>query len=165
MPRPWCSSGIQTADRVVLVKNNHLILIQKSKFEVLQWCHSWLVGVCFSSTFVSLQVLLVQGLFDWQVGEEALVLLLQLSDLAEQILSFSPPDILHQLQLLDSHIALCYWLLTGAEFWNTQNPYRKWVTCIQSTSCPVGNHLLLSSIFYKILYLKPAELRQFFFTF
>ena len=50
-----------------------------------------------------LQVLLTHGVFDGHVGEEALVLLLQLSDLSEEVLSFSPPDVLHQLQLLRSH--------------------------------------------------------------
>lgn len=146
--------------RVVFIKHNHLSLIQKSMFAAQ--CFSGVIADLWGGvlaarvTFVSLQVLLVQGVFDWQVGEEALVLLLQLSDLAEQILSFSPPHVLHQLQLLDSHIALCYWLLTGAEFWTSQNPlgvklpHRKWVTGVQPTSCPVGNHLLRSSISYKI---------------
>lgn len=54
-------------------------------------------------TLMPLQVLLTHGVFDGHVGEEAFVLLLQLSDLGEQVLSFSPPDVLHQLQLLYSH--------------------------------------------------------------
>ena len=51
-------------------------------------------------TFVPLQVLLAHGVLDGQVGEEAFVLLLQLSDLGEQVLGFSSPHVLHQLQLL-----------------------------------------------------------------
>lgn len=51
-------------------------------------------------TFVPLQVLLAHRVLDGQVGEEAFVLLLQLSDLGEQVLGFSSPHVLHQLQLL-----------------------------------------------------------------
>lgn len=54
-------------------------------------------------TLVPLQVLLTHGVFDGHVGEEAFVLLLQLSDLSEEVLSFSSPDVFHQLQLLHSH--------------------------------------------------------------
>jgi len=56
-------------------------------------------------TLVPLQVLLAHGVLVGHVGEQALVLLLQLGDLGEQVLSLSSPHVLHQLQLLQ-HITM-----------------------------------------------------------
>ncbi|TNN39560.1 hypothetical protein EYF80_050281 [Liparis tanakae] len=54
----------------------------------------------FFITCRSLSVLLAHGVLVGHVGEQALVLLLQLGDLGEQVLSLSSPHVLHQLQLL-----------------------------------------------------------------
>lgn len=135
------------------------------------WARAGCVWAARALTLVPLQVLLVQGVSDGQVGEEALVLLLQLSDLAEQILSFSPPDVLHQLQLLKPHITLCYCPLTPRipQRWGSQTGSES--CAASSTSCPVWEHLSCSSRFFQKTcfprcrwskVIKEAESRYFF---
>lgn len=95
---PWSNRFVKVTDIFWITHKGFITLWQSEVINTALW-----VFWAHVLTLMPLQVLLTHGVFDGHVGEEAFVLLLQLCDLGEQVLSFSSPDVLHQLQLLYSH--------------------------------------------------------------